>query len=144
MLKKLINFHSASLHSDLSSCSTCNKIIAKPDLNHHLFITFKEYKDDADNFSLKYCSENFINIIVTYEKYFLFYYKYYSHEIGFGDILYEALKNNAPHPEFCCKEILEYFLKFFMKCRIYNSVNFMNNKFSNKSEFDKIKKILHL
>ena len=46
---KLDTFHNNKLGSKAIHCETCSSIFVTQDLNLHLFISFKEYKENVDS-----------------------------------------------------------------------------------------------
>ena len=144
LLKKLITYHLQHTKSDFSTCECCSNALSSQDLSFHLFVSFKEYKDHENSSQgLKYCSQQFLEVIITYESFFIYYFHHYSHLNGFSRILYDIIRQHAPHPLFCSGDILESLIKFFIKCRIHQTVKYLNKKFSIKSESDKIRKLMH-
>jgi len=145
---KLCHLHTKKLKTPLQSCQNCDQILTSLDYNLHLFVNFKDFKQSVDSsWGLKYCSEQFILTVESYEKLFLYLFHNYSHLPGFSRIAFKALKEHVhPHPTFYNPLGLDYLINFFLKCRIFHSIKFLNSKLiGDKSErkaiMDKIKKI---
>ena len=144
---KLAAFHSRELQNSLQTCSSCSSILTEQDLNIHLFLSFKEYNDSNNaSWGLKYCSSSFISNVISYEKIFLYTFEHSRHLINFKDLVFSHIYNYASHPAFCNKSILDYFISFFIKCRIFQSIKFFNSssrnlKIKSKATKEKLTKL---
>lgn len=49
MALKIDNFHKLKMKVDVNSCQGCDNIFIAQDLNLHLFVSFKQYKDNVDS-----------------------------------------------------------------------------------------------
>ena len=143
--RKIVAYHSSKCRNDLKNCSKCRAILATGNLALiHLFTSFKEYKNNVDPDSgLKYCSEEFVETIINFEKLFLYCFENYSHKYHFDRLVFHAIKSNCPHPVFCNTIMLDYFIKFFIKCRIFQCIKMFNRKQleTRKVIRDKVKKL---
>ena len=55
----------------------------------------------------------------------------------------DAIEQLGNHSELCCFEMKKFLIAFFVKCRLFQSIKFINGKLLHKTEAEKIKKILH-
>ena len=140
--RKVSLFHQKTCKKALSECSDCENILAPHDLNTHLFLNFKEYKENIDSsWGLTYCSESFIDSILSFERLFLYCFHYYSYRPRFDRLVYDAIKSHCQFPKFCCEKVTHFYIKFFIKCRLFQCTKMFNSKFYNRSTKDKVKKL---
>lgn len=126
---KLNKHHRTILKCSINECEGCCDIFTTPDMNLHLFVSFKEYRDNVDSsWGLKYCSAPFIKLIEEYERVFLYFFSKYSHNVGISKTLYLIIKKHCSVPTFCSTLISDYFIKFFIKCRIFQCLRVWNSK----------------
>jgi hypothetical protein len=140
---KLNNYHIKYKGTSVSSCEACAHIFAKKDLTLHLFTSFKEYVELKDE-SLTYCSREFIDLIVKYERIFLYCFENHRHVSGFCKLVDNFLNCCSVELNFCCVQVSKFLRQYFAVCRTLQCIRHMNKIASSQTVAEKIKKITHL
>jgi len=141
--RKLYQYHMKLLKLRYGDCC-CIDICGPQDLGLHLFVQFKQYNHIVDpSQGLKYCTEDFLNCILKCERIFLYCFHEHSHRNGFDRIVQKAISEHITLPSFCSPIITEYFIKYFIKCRIFQSLKYFNSKLVTKNDREKVKKMMN-
>lgn len=141
---RMDRFHRVHLKSSIAQCTECCKILASPDLNLHLFTSFKEFKNSSDSSSgLRYCSDTFVETIIEFERVFLFFFKNYKHLVKFTRITRDFIDSNCQLPLLCCSDMSQFLTSFFVRCRTFQCIKVFNRQFLTKCPSDKVRKIVH-
>ena len=141
---KLNKYHLQHLKKTLANCSECSKILDSEDYFLHLFTSFKQYKEVIDpEAGLKYCHKSFVNIIVQYEKVFLFNFHTDPQRRKFARFTRDFIHMHCRHPEFCCELIKDFLVEFFVRCRTNQCIKMWNRSLKSRSNKDKIKALTH-
>lgn len=144
MAYRLDRYHRRNLKSKVADCSHCSDILADRDLSIHLFTSFKEYKEQScANSGLRYCSDNFIDTIIEFERVFLFFFHNYKHLVKFVMITKQFIESNCHIPLFCSPEVSRFFISFYVKCRLFQCIKVFNLGLIKKCSSGKVRKILH-
>ena len=144
---RVSKFHLQRLKTSITDCTECQHILisrADKDLSVHLFVSFKEYREEVDNnFGFKYCSKSFIKCIIQLERVFLFYFENYRHLIKFTYVVEKFIRAHCVLPGFCCADVLNFLVSFYVRCRTLQSCKILNRQLPRKDCSEKVKKITH-
>ena len=69
LVRRLKKIHS---NKSISECKFCCLLLSGQDFDLHLFCTLKEFEDYSNKEHLNYCSKEFIDLIVKWDKIFIF------------------------------------------------------------------------
>ena len=69
LIRRLRKIHSKE---SITECKFCCLLLSEVDLDIYLFCTFKEYEGDSKKEHLNYCSKRFLNLLMKWDKIFLF------------------------------------------------------------------------
>lgn len=139
---KLAAFHLQNFKTTLNACEHCSNILGQIDYNIHLFTTFKEYHSNGNRtWGLKYCSQQFLQIIQEYERVFLYCFSKYAHIDRFCSFVNSTITYNCHHPKFCKPAMNSYFIKFYVQCRTLQAIKIRNKTFRIPVHYDKCKKL---
>ena len=71
---------------------------------------------------------------------FFVFFEHFRHVKRFTFLLFNAMKNDCAHPKLC-PATLDFLLKYFIKCRIKQSVRSFNLSIRNESHSSKLAKL---
>lgn len=128
----------------LENCEHCSLLQCDvADINIHGFTFFKDYSQTFDNTGyLKYCSKDFMNVIIEYERIFLYFFSKYRHYHSFVKSLCTFAMAYGKKPKLCTEELYQRILRHFFKTRTFQSVKKFNRSLQkNKSVADKLVKL---
>ena len=139
---KLMKYHVQKLHNNLKDCETCSTILSEEDVFIHMFVSIKQYVGNVGSGGLKFCSEKFVNHIIELERYFLYFIHHHPHEKQLSANIIGAIRKNCILPDFCSTVMKDYFVNYYVKCRLLQSTkNWSQNLRMQSSKPDKLKKI---
>lgn len=132
--------------TEFEKCEDCRNVLSEADLNRHLLVALKDYKQTFDHSGyLNYCSIEFVDCVSEYERVFLYFFNKYRHYHLFKSSLMKFALANCRKPKLCCDDLFEKLLSQFFKSRIFQSVKKINKSFEKKRKKsgDKLIKLSH-
>ena len=145
LVHKLNTVHKKKLHSGIVDYEVCSAILDIQDLNLHMFTSFKEYEQNVNSsWSLNYYSRSFIDTVKLLETIFINIFHKYSFITGFSILMKNTIKEHCHLPVFCCEDIKNYFINFFVNCRSHQVCKRVSQFVRDSNNKDKLKKIQHI
>lgn len=146
LLKNYKNAHKVKIGIPFEDCEDCCKMSSCPDIYpRFVFNSFKEYTETVKgSWALNYCDEKLVDAVIAIERVFLYCFDKYKHVLQFGEKTTSFILKYCDFEFTCCDDLKNWFIKFFVKCRTFHTVRFINDKLAaNINHKDKLKKLCH-